>query len=67
MSEELKPNDYLINEINNYFKLPIYYNKDKTELKKNYYIKLLSLYIFSISLIYFCSIFLRYFFLKSSN
>jgi hypothetical protein len=35
MSEELKPNDYLINEINNYFKLPIYYNKDKTELKKN--------------------------------
>ena len=35
MSEEFKPNnDYLISEINNYFKLPIYYNKNKTELKK---------------------------------
>jgi DNA mismatch repair ATPase MutS len=35
MSEENKSNDYLMTEINNYFKLPIYYNNNKTELKQN--------------------------------
>jgi hypothetical protein len=37
MSNELKNGDHLTkaNEINEYFKLPIYYNADKVELKKN--------------------------------
>ena len=35
MSEENKSNDFFMTEINNYFKLPIYYNNNKTELKKN--------------------------------
>ena len=37
MCNELKNDEYLTkaNEINDYFKMPIYYNADKVELKKN--------------------------------